>query len=368
MKITSLQLQNFRLYHERTFSFTHEIVAFVGPNAIGKTNLLEALTLLAVGKSFRAHKDEDMIAFGEDFGRVKATIEEDTLEVVLTRGWWQGKRVAKKRFLLNGVGKRRKDFLGTLRVVLFEPQDIELIIGSPGKRRNYLDFVLTQTDWEYVQSLLAYEKGLRQRNKLLALIADSRAKTSQLEFWNRLLVKNGEVIRKKRAAYLEFLTNYCTSYSFKETIMIPSLQEQGAIPRYVFEYLPSVISEERLYSHQEAEIASKTTLVGPHRDNFILYQSTATNIQETKDLELYGSRGEQRMAVLAMKLGELEFMQQKTGERPVLLLDDIFSELDNSHRQVIAKVMTSQQTFLTTTDNTFISLKDPKQVQVIELS
>ena len=329
-----------------------------GPNAIGKTNVLEAIVLLALGKSFRTSRDEEMITFEEDFGRISLDSENESLEVALSRGFWQGKRVAKKRFIVNGVGKRRKDFIGRIRIVLFEPQDIEVVVGSPGRKREYLDFVLSQVDLEYDRCLLAYEKGLRQRNKLLSFIAEKKAAPSQLEFWNRLLVKNGGVLQQKREAYIEFLTTFCASSTFKELM-------GGAAKAVTFSFMydPSAISFERLAKYKEAEIAAGRTLVGPHRDSFFIFQHNSAK----KDLATYGSRGEQRMGVLALKLGELEFITKKTQERPLLLLDDVFSELDEEHQQMILHLVDKQQTIMTTTEVDAKWKKKLSDMEVIQL-
>ncbi|MGI5827707.1 MAG: DNA replication/repair protein RecF [Patescibacteria group bacterium] len=359
MQLKNLQLFNFRSHKQKNFTFTKEVTTFVGPNATGKTNILEAVTLLALGKSFRADKDEEMITFEEEFGRISGEVEDESLEVVLTHGTWQGKPVAKKRFVVNGVGKRRKDFMGRLKVVLFEPQDIQLVVGSPGHKRAYLDFVLSQIDWEYDRSLLSYQKGLRQRNKLLSAIAEGKAHENQLEFWNRLLIKNGEILRKKRDEYVTFLNTYCSSAQFRE-IMDRNLED---IPYFTFIYDPSTISPERLLKYHQAEIASSRTLIGPHRDTFSIFQQN----HKKRDLATYGSRGEQRMGVLALKMGELEFITQKTGKRPLLLLDDIFSELDKNHQKMVLNIITKQQTLIATTEVRFIEKPVQTTMELVTL-
>jgi DNA replication and repair protein RecF len=360
MKLNSLQLKNFRSYSQKSFQFSKNTTLFIGPNAIGKTNILEAIAIIALGKSFRAQKDEEMIQFGQDFSRISADNDGESLEVVLTHGLWQGKKVAKKRYLINGTGRKRKDFVAKLKVVLFQPQDIDLIIGSPSKKRDYLNYVLSQVDIEYDQSLTAYEKGLRQRNKLLHLISDSKATQVQLEFWNRLLIKNGEIIRKKREEYLEFLSQNSHLSKYIDST------NSNNLPSFYYQYDPSVITQKRLESHQQAEIASKTTLIGPHRDKFHIFQYKE-NPENKKDISLYASRGEQRIAIITTKLTELEYFSQKTGENPLLLLDDIFSELDENYQNLIINVIGRQQTIITTTDINNIHLKNPQLLEVINL-
>ncbi len=184
------------------------------------------------------------------------------------------------------------------------PQDLDLITGSPGNRRRYLDFIICQMDREYHRCLVSYEKGLRQRNKLLSLIRDGMANHSQLFFWDKLLIKNGEYISLKRQEYLNRTD-----------------ETDGTYKTY---YDRSLISEDRLNQYEIEEVASATTLVGPHRDDFRI------NF-DNKDISKFGSRGQQRMAVLWLKKGEIKYL----GENPILLLDDIFSELDQKHKELV---------------------------------
>jgi len=233
--------------------------------------------------------------------------------------------------------------------VLFRPEDIELVLGSPSKRRGYMDSVLEQVDREYRRSNLSYQKGLRQRNKLLERIREGEAERKQLLFWNRLLIKNGEVVEEKRREWIEFVNQ-----ELKEKKL-----ELG------LEYDKSVISEARLSKYSEAEIAAAKTLVGPHRDDFMFIAQRKGKLK--KDLGIYGSRGEQRMAVLAIKLAELEFVKLKTESKPVLLLDDIFSELDHEHRDEVLSLLEKQQTVVTTTDEHLIPSKYKKKVEMMRL-
>ncbi len=350
MFLSSINLKDFRSYQQRSITFSKPVTVLVGPNAIGKTNILESIVLLSIGRSFRAGKDDEMINFGADFGRVSGVIEGESLEVLLTRGLWQGKKVAKKRYLINGAPKRRKDFVGQLKTVLFEPRDLDLVIGSPSARRDYLDFVLSQVDPEYDRCLLAYQKGIRQRNRVLTFIREGSGKLMQLEFWNRLLVKNGDIIRQKREAYIDYANS------------ILGAEHKTSLPQYRVAYIPSPISEKRLEEHQTGEIATGTTLVGPHRDDFEVYQESKEEKQ--RDLATFGSRGEQRLAVLTLKLVQLQYIKQKSDEKPVLLLDDIFSELDIRNDELVMQLISGQQTIITTTEAGFIKKSD---VDVIEL-
>jgi len=270
---------------------------------------------MATGRSFRADSDLEMISYGEQLSVISCQLsvggEVTSLQVSLT----DGSLIARKKFNVNGVPRRMMDFAGKLKAVLFGPADMLLVTGSPAVRRRYLDFVMTQQDREYWRNLISYEKGLRQRNKLLDLIRDGKAGRTQLYFWDRLLIKNGTYITGKRADYLSSL-NVQSSMSNPSTSLRMNVQ-----------YDKSVISEIRLKQYETQETAAGTTLVGPHRDDFTLEM-------EKRDVSKYGSRGEQRMAVLWLKMGELKYLTVEE-QLPVLLLDDVFSELDHEHREEI---------------------------------
>jgi len=289
-----------------------------------------------------------MIRYGEEIARVNGTIKQlnnetmTQLEITLTGGEVQGKRVAKKLYKVNDVGRRMIDFVGNLKVVIFRPEDSQLILGSPSIRREYLDSVLEQVDAEYRRSSLVYKKGLRQRNKLLDFIRDGKAQTTQLEYWNRLLVKNGELISQKREELIGFYNEAMNQLNGKTIKQFNNL---------TIEYDKSPITEMRLQKYAAAELALGATLVGPHRDNLRFKIGDLRKKKIDRDLALFGSRGEQRMALLALKLSELAFVTQKSdGDRPVLLLDDIFSELDHQHREIVLSIIEGQQTIITTAD------------------
>jgi DNA replication and repair protein RecF len=391
MALESVLLTNFRNYTNQNFSFGAETTVLLGPNASGKTNVLEAIYMLATGESFRAGKIEEMIGWdsevahvtgicaqgvkhvSQDHGQisnvkflisnqipmtndqmssndkitdrlghdtpwtvpsVRRTGEDDggvELRVTLTRGMVQGKRVSKRRYVVNGVPRRKQDLVGNFFCVAFRPQDLRLVEGSPSRRRYYLDEVLMQIDREYRRSAMNYEQGLRRRNRLLTQIRDRKMPVTTLEFWNRLLVKEGEQLRVKRQEYIDFVN---------QAGLIGG--ERGLV------YQPSVITEKRVVEYLDREILAGHTLIGPHKDDFRIV--TSDKLQGTRDLAIYGSRGEQRMAVLWMKLAEMAFVESRVGERPTLLLDDIFSELDDEHDGVVMGLLGQQQAVVATTE------------------
>lgn len=345
MIISKLRLQNFRLYSKKEFAFEGKNTLIVGQNTVGKTNILEAIYLLASGKSFRAGLENEMISYDHEIARVKGRIQSEEindLEIVLTRGEVSGEKTAKKKFLVNGVSRRMFDFVGKLRAVYFRPEDLDLVTDSPSLRRKYLDMVLGQVDKEYLRSLLSYEKGLRQRNKLLERIREEGVPRSQLLFWDQLLIKTGNYLTNKR----EELLNYCN--------------QNKSIDNYQLEYDKSVISPARLEEYAIEEVAAASTLVGPHRDDFCF-------LLKKRDLHAFGSRGEQRLGVLWLKLAELEFISEKTNNRPILLLDDIFSELDEKHRELVMVVIPKQQTIITTTDTDLVDKQYRQEMEILKL-
>jgi len=347
MILKQIHLQNFRNYSSQEFSFSEGINLIVGPNTVGKTNLLEAIYLLSSRKSFRARLEEEMIQRDKEVARLKGQIlsdgEKKILEIVLTRGEVNGSRVAKKKYLVNGIPRRMIDFLENFRVVYFGPQDLEIVVDSPSTRRNWLDLVLEQADKNYRRANLSYQKGLRQRNKLLEQIRDEGKPRSSLFFWDRLLIENGQLITEKREEFLNFINE---NHDFFGQLEI--------------HYEKSLISETRLAKYSQEEVAAGMTLVGPHRDDFEVWQNN-------QNLHTYGSRGEQRTAVFNLKLAELEFLSEQTGQRAMLLLDDIFSELDQQRRQSLLKVIPQQQTLVTTTDMGLVEKESLKKMKVIKL-
>ena len=245
MTLTSLVLSHFRSYNNKSWHFSDGATCIVGPNAAGKTNVLEAIVMLATGKSFRAGQDRDVISWGEEITRIEAKVGSNKLEVMLTPGEVSGQRSPLKKYMVNGVSRRLIDFMGHVRVVLFWPEDLEIVTDSPSVRRKYLDMVLVQTDREYRRNLISYERGLRQRNKLLDLIKEGAATRGQLLFWDQLLIKAGGYITEKRATYIEFIN---------ATVLSDH--------RYTITYDKSIISEARILQYKDEEVAAKSTLVG----------------------------------------------------------------------------------------------------------
>lgn len=319
----------------------------VGPNTSGKSNLIEAIYLLSTGKSFRTDKDVQMLKFSEEVGRVKGVLKDEEIEVVITNGQVNGGSQYKK-FLVNGVSKRRVDFAGHFLAVIFSPQDLEIIVDSPSLRRNFLDEILEQVDRNYRVAAIAYVKALRQRNALLEIAQETGIRNAkQLEYWDNLVIENGNIITAKREEFISFVNS-----SSKD------------IFDFVVEYDKSVISKQRLLQYEREEMAAGVTLVGPHRDDFSI-QMFNNSKNTIHDIKSFGSRGQQRLAILQLKALELLFVEKVLGQRPTLILDDIFSELDEDHIVLILEQIGKQQIIMTTTHREFIPKKLLKSMKIV---
>lgn len=355
--LKSLTLQNFRNYKKSSFDFKDKSLIIIGPNTAGKSNLIESIFLLSTGKSFRAEKDSQMVKIGHELGKVSAeqSSGDPDLEVVVTVGEVAGVRAQYKRFFVNGVAKRRADFVGNFPSVLFSPQDLEIVVGSPGLRRNFLDNVLDQTDRDYRIASLGFSKSLKQRNALLEIAKETGARhEKEFEYWDSLVIRNGSVITRKREEFINFLN-----------------ESKKDIFDFKIEYDKSLISKERLEQYRDAESATGVTLVGPHRDDFkVLFPSSAKASEgQGSNLELksFGSRGQQRLGVLQLKLLELSYVHDNIDTKPIFLLDDVFSELDEGHINLILGIIDNQQTIVTTTHEEFIPAKIQRTMEIIEL-
>lgn len=365
MLLSRILLSHFRSYPSADFSFSPSITTIVGPNTAGKSNLLEAIYLLAIGKSYRAEKDIQMIELNEEIMRVKGLLidgeempplkevsQRKTLEVVLAIGGANPSPTTfySKKYFVNDISRRRKDFTGHMTAVLFTPSDLDIIVTSPSLRRAFLDDVLLQVDYDYALSHAAYEKALRQRNALLEIVRETgESKAEQFRYWDELVITHGQMITTKREAFIAYIN--------EATKDISSCH---------IHYEHSIISEERLAQYKDAERASGVTLVGPHRDDFSV--STINNLGQQRNVKAFGSRGQQRLVVLQLKLLQLHYIAEKKGERPLLLLDDIFSELDDLHISLVSDIIKLQQTMLTTTHTEFVGAKLKEQGEVILLT
>jgi DNA replication and repair protein RecF len=235
-------------------------------------------------------------------------------------------------FAVNDIRRRKKDFLAFFKAVVFRPEDLRLVEGSPSRRRSFLDSALSMVSEEYRSCLSRYEQTLKRRNRLLQKVGEGKEGRDVLNFWNLNLVKNGEVLQTHRSKFIEFIREVVFPFELN------------------IEYEPSLISEKRLLEHLDKEIMLGHSLIGPHKDDFSLKFSQEQKGINDMSLLAYGSRGQQRLGVLWLKIAELQFLTDKIGYQPVLLLDDILSELDVHSKDMVLSLLSNYQSILTTAD------------------
>ena len=352
MRLERLELRSFRNYHHASLQFPRSLNLFVGENAQGKTNLLEAIYLLALGRSHRTSREADMIAWGAEEARVRAEVGRETgtlsIETLLRV---DGARETK----VGGESVRRlTDLMGHVNVVVFAPDDLQLVKGAPALRRRFLDIEIAQVSPSYRHHFARYQRVLRQRNNLLRTIQGGHADAGLLEPWDVQLVQDGSRIVVKRAQTVRRLSEWSRRMheaisGGREALHLvyrPFFASESEDPADWWEEIPSVEEafREALASCRREEIARGGTLVGPQRDDVAFLAGDV-------DLRYFGSQGQQRTAVLSCKLAELEFMKEEAGEYPILLLDDVMSELDDGRRAHFLGTVTGRiNTFITTTN------------------
>ncbi len=314
----------------------------VGPNATGKTNLLESLVVLGTSRSHRAGADGELVAWGADFARLEATLGGDNkVEVVITRSATGGGR---KRVLVNGVARRPSALSAALPVVLFAPEDMLLVIGSPGGRRTSIDALVVQTVPAAAATMSTYSRALTQRNNLLRAIRDGSSAQDELHYWDAVVVDDGaRIVDWRRDA----LSQLATPLEDAHREIAPG--EQALEMRYLTNAEPldgettRDALRRRLMDTSEKEMWNGATLIGPHRDDVVFMSSG-------RELSTFASRGQQRTAILAYKLAQLDLLGRVAGQPPLLLLDDVFSELDPDRRaHLVRRIGALPQAFVTTT-------------------
>lgn len=352
MKISNLKLTNFRNHSKLELEFDDRLTLITGPNGSGKSNILEAIHILSTGRTKMSRYDKDLIQYDKSFCTVEAKIhtkdEDFDMEIQIVRNE-KFENVSIKKAKINKVAKSVQYFTGIFNSVLFSPEDIQLITGSPSERRKYIDDLISQVDINYKRKLNDYIRAVRQRNKLLEKINGGFGEQKQIEFYTNQILENGVYIQKERANMFEDIK--------------PSINKNGKLlnngsTHLEIKYKKNEISKGRLEEYRSREIAAMTTLVGPHRDDFEIYFN-GHNVSD------FGSRGEQRSCVLSLKLAEIDYIEGIKKERPVLLLDDIFSELDDKHQQAVLKTIENKQTTITSTATPeFINQTDLKIISL----
>lgn len=379
MHLLRLSLSNYRNYSRLELTLPAGLTIVQGENAQGKSNLLEAIVYLATSRSPRASNDAELVNWlvrTEPYPYMRLAAEvrkggrEEQLDITLMPGQANGR--FRKRVRINGVNKRAIDLVGLLLVVLFRPEDVDLVAGSPGGRRRYLDIALCQMEPTYCRALSEYNKALSQRNALLRQLGEQGTRASeQLRFWNDKLAETGSLVVARRqwlinqiqdvaslrhldlsGGYERLQIRYLPSFDpghlpAKKSPSYPTTQYLREVGVYYETLAPEQVRASFLAHLQVSigrDLAAGMTLLGPHRDDIGFYLGE-------RNLRAYGSRGQQRTAALASKLAEVTIMTAVSGVSPLLLLDDVMSELDANRRAMLVDLLkTTPQAVITTTD------------------
>jgi DNA replication and repair protein RecF len=361
--LVHLGLTNFRNYARLELDLPAQPVILLGDNGQGKSNLLEAIYLLSTTRSWRSQVDAELIDWryqeeGQAFARVVGALQRRdgalTLEVAILGEGPTGAgspSTAGKRIKVNGSPKRAFDLVGQAQVVMFGPQDIDLVQGPPQSRRRYLDIALSLLDGRYMRALSRYNRVLAQRNQLLRQIKAGLARPSQLPFWNEELVNSGSFIIHQRIVSMASLEKFAAPIHLRlsggsenlQLLYRSSLEPKLGASDVDIAALRANYAD-KLALVQEKELVLGVSLLGPHRDDFAF-------LINGRALAAYGSRGQQRTAVLALRLAEVEVVFQQVGEPPILLLDDVMSELDGPRRGHLREAIgRCSQSIITATD------------------
>jgi len=341
MIIEKIILKDFRSYKDKEISFNKNVNILVGKNAQGKTNILEAIFFLCLGKSFKTSKEKEVINWtaGENSGYIKGEFKKKYRDVAVEMFFGQEKKKAVK---IDGIGIRKiGELLGCVNVVFFSPEELKLVKESPDERRRFMNVILSQTDKRYFYLVGRYEKVLTNRNKLLKTSKDIEVLKDTIDIWNRALADIAQKIYLER----QKLINELAPLADKAHQYLSGGKEKiEVIYKSSFEgenYAEKMMKA--LEKNLEKDYRLGYTTVGVHRDEIDIFLNGV-------EVKAYGSQGQQRTTALSLKLAELEIIKNRTGEEPILLLDDVFSELDSDRRTKLLKFTSKAQTIITTTD------------------
>lgn len=334
MIIKSLELENFRNYSSLSMNFDSGTNILYGDNAQGKTNILEAIYLSATTKSHKGSKDKDIINFDKDEAHIRTYVVKDGLE---NRVDMHLRKSKSKGIAINGQKiKKAADLLGLLNVVFFSPEDLSIIKNGPSERRRFVDMELCQLDSVYLNNLNNYNKIVNQRNKLLKDLYNNSSLRETLFIWDDQLVTYGTKLIERRTEFIKQLNEIIYEIHYKLS---------GGREELKIVYEPDVLIEnfeDALKKGQDRDIRLKQTVTGPHRDDFSF-------VAQDIDIRKFGSQGQQRTAALSLKLSEIELVKKITKDTPLLLLDDVLSELDSNRQNYLLNSIGDIQTIITCT-------------------
>lgn len=353
MQLNELHLRSYRNYEQLDLEFPKKLNIFLGENAQGKTNILESIYVLAMTRSHRTSSEQELIGWGADYAFVKGMLQKAhskiPLEVLLAKK-------GRKTKINHLEQKRLSSYIGQMNVILFAPEDLSLVKGSPQVRRKFLDMELGQINPVYLYDLSQYQQVLKQRNQYLKHLAEKKASdTVYLDVLSEQLADFGSRVLAARLTFIRQLEHWSNQMhqqitDQKETLALEYLPSLPLNKEHSPEQIKAVFLE-TLTKNRSRELFKVNTFVGPHRDD-LQFLVNGQNVQT------YGSQGQQRTTALSIKLAEIDLMKQETGEYPILLLDDVMSELDDSRQlHLLSAIEDKVQTFLTTTTLTHIQKK-----------
>ncbi|MDQ0257558.1 DNA replication and repair protein RecF [Evansella vedderi] len=364
MFIKQITLRDYRNYDHLALNFENKVNVIIGENAQGKTNLMEAIYVLAMAKSHRTPKDKELIRWDQSFAKVKGHLENRNgpldMEVVFSH---KGKKVK-----LNKLEKKRlSEYIGTCNMVMFAPEDLNLVKGSPQLRRRFLDMEMGQINSVYLYHLSQYHRVLKQRNQWLKDVLQKKQKqdNTMLDVITDQLIQSACQVLQKRFAFVKKLETWAKPIHKEisrgkeslEVKYIPSIHVSDDMDLSTMR----IVVEEEFQRLRDRELKRGTTLAGPHRDDL---QFVVNN----KDIQVFGSQGQQRTTALSIKLAEIELIYEKMGEYPILLLDDVLSELDDYRQSHLLNTIQGKvQTFVTTTSVNGIHHQTLKEAQMYEV-
>ncbi|MFH1827216.1 MAG: DNA replication and repair protein RecF [bacterium] len=347
MLLKKIDLHNFRNFKNNEFIFNPLLTLIIGENSKGKTNILEAIYFLIFGIGFRESREVELINFdnlkqawvGGEYSLGDVKME---FKVVLKA---TGESI-KKFFMIENTQKKHFQYLQEqTKTVLFTPQQIEILTGSPNKRRNYIDVTISSYDFEYKKRLNNYEGALRKRNKILERSSYGSDFDDEISFWNKFLIEQANYITNKRNEYFNFLNknNKINSYEFN------------------IKYLKNEFSKDRLLQYKNLEQRIKRTVIGPQKDDFEIYIEHSD--KEEKNVQKFGSRSEQRLSILWLKFNEINLYEKHYKIKPILLFDDVFSELDTKNKKLVIHLLKKYQAVVTTTEVEVVHIAEiPKSI------
>lgn len=334
MVIESLELTNFRNHESLQLSFSEGTNIFYGDNAQGKTNILESLYMISTTKSHRGAKDRDLIRFGQEEAHIRTVFIKDEIDYKVDMHLRKSKT---KAVAINGQRIRKaSELVGLLHIVFFSPEDLSIVKDGPAQRRRFMDMELCQLDASYLHNLNHYNKVIDQRNRLLRDIWQFPQLADTLDVWDEQLVTYGTNIINRRKQFMEELALIVEEIHGKLS---------GGREKLMISYEPNCEVQDladRLRAGRERDIQTKVTGVGPHRDDFSF-------VGNGIDLRKFGSQGQQRTCALSLKLSEIELVTKVIGEKPVLMLDDVLSELDSRRQNYLMSTIGGIQTMITCT-------------------